>query len=198
MRAYPPLWRHESPLWAVFSSRLRLPLFSAGRTLSGSNRTESAPAGARPATVRPAHPAIAGGQKLRHGTDPTQLIRAVVIPQRFAQQAQPAPSPPTKRTNYAARRPGSPWKTNGSGRANDHAIGRGALADHARSPDIHAMPKGHITGDQTLWKDGNRGIFPTLAAPFAAEGADMADAAPAPTDNAPTRPRPDTFRPVGL
>lgn len=66
--------------------------------------------------------------------------------------------------------PDTPWRTNGSGRANDHAIGRGALADHARSPDIHAMPKGHITGDQTLWKDDNRGVVPTLAAPFAAEG----------------------------
>ncbi|MBK5923165.1 hypothetical protein CCR90_05090 [Rhodovulum sulfidophilum] len=60
------------------------------------------------------------------------------------------------------------------------------------------MPKGHITGDQTVWKDGNQGIFPTLAAPFAAEGADMADAAPALTDDALTRPRPDTFRPDGL
>ncbi|MCE8472780.1 hypothetical protein LZ189_27715, partial [Rhodovulum sulfidophilum] len=69
---------------------------------------------------------------------------------------------------------------------------------HARSPDVHAMPKGHITGDQTVWKDDNRGVVPTLAAPFAAEGADIADADPAPTDDAPTCPRPDTFRPDGL
>jgi len=119
---------------------------------------------------------------------PNTLDPPMAPPQRFAQQAQPAPSPPTKRTNYAARRPVYPLE--------DHAIGRGALADHARSPDIHAMPKGHITSDQTVWKDGNRGVVPTLAAPFAAEGADMADAAPSPTDDALTN-TPTGHRPAG-
>lgn len=58
------------------------------------------------------------------------------------------------------------------------------------------MPKGHITGDQTVWKDDNRGAVPTLAAPFAAKGADMADAAPAPTDDALTS-TPTGHRPAG-
>lgn len=114
-------------------------------------------------------------------------------PQRFAQQAQPAPPPPTERTNYAARRSGYPLEDQRLRPREGPRNRAGPLADHARSPDIHAMPKGHITGDQTVWKDGNRGIFPTLAAPFAAE---MADAAPAPTDDALTN-TPTGHRPAG-
>lgn len=187
----------KRPLWAVISGRPRLPLFSAC-----GDPVRIKPDRKRPRWRAPCHsptssPCHSGWTKASTWHRSNTVDPRSSSPSALCATSQGRPAAANE-TNYAARRPGSPWKTNGSGRAKDHAIGRGALADHARSPDIHAMPKGHITGDQTVWKDGNQGIFPTLAAPFAAEGADMADAAPALTDDALTRPRPDTFRPDGL